>query len=174
MVVEFFEPGKPNGILSNFYIHYKPLEYNGREYNSSGQIYHVLKYDYNEAPPENKLMIDYLGQLNTPYKSKVAANIYKNRTYRYHSQQVIVGKAVDFNSIVHPKVEEEKVKIFNMEKALRIKFATKDECKWFLLDTGEEEIKEVSPFNSFWGTGPLGKGRNELGKLLMKLRDELD
>jgi predicted NAD-dependent protein-ADP-ribosyltransferase YbiA (DUF1768 family) len=42
------------------------------------------------------------------------------------------------------------------------------------LQTGKKKIVEDSPKDSFWGWGPDRKGRNELGKLWMKLRKEIN
>lgn len=42
-----------------------------------------------------------------------------------------------------------------------------------LLETGDAEIVEDSPKDSFWGWGSDRSGRNALGKVWMKLRDEL-
>lgn len=59
-----------------------------------------------------------------------------------------------------------------MNWAVREKF--KDEkLAEMLLDTGEEEIVEGNSWNdTFWGVCE-GKGQNHLGKILMKVRDEL-
>jgi ribA/ribD-fused uncharacterized protein len=42
-----------------------------------------------------------------------------------------------------------------------------------LLQTGSAEIVEDSPYDSFWGVGDTWQGRNELGRLWMRLRKEL-
>ena len=42
-----------------------------------------------------------------------------------------------------------------------------------LRQTGDLYMVEDSPYDDFWGWGPDKKGRNELGKVWMKLRDEL-
>jgi ribA/ribD-fused uncharacterized protein len=42
-----------------------------------------------------------------------------------------------------------------------------------LLQTENEYLVEDSPVDSFWGWGSDKKGRNELGKVWMKLREEL-
>jgi ribA/ribD-fused uncharacterized protein len=42
-----------------------------------------------------------------------------------------------------------------------------------LLKTGERELIEASPIDAFWGWGPDKSGRNELGKVWMRLREEL-
>ncbi|HEX2549583.1 MAG TPA: NADAR domain-containing protein, partial [Gammaproteobacteria bacterium] len=42
-----------------------------------------------------------------------------------------------------------------------------------LFSTGDEEIAEDSPTDSFWGLGPDGGGQNNLGKILMQVRQVL-
>lgn len=41
-----------------------------------------------------------------------------------------------------------------------------------LQETGEAEIIEDSPTDSFWGRGPDWKGENHLGKIWMEIREE--
>lgn len=42
-----------------------------------------------------------------------------------------------------------------------------------LLQTKDYLIVEDSPKDAFWGWGPNRDGENQLGKLWMKLRDEI-
>jgi ribA/ribD-fused uncharacterized protein len=60
-----------------------------------------------------------------------------------------------------------------MEKALRAKFEQNPELKKKLLETEGVELIEGNTWgDTFWGQ-VNGKGSNKLGKLLMKIRDEL-
>ena len=59
-----------------------------------------------------------------------------------------------------------------MLKALRVKFSD-DDLKRKLLETGKKKLVEHTSNDSYWGDGGDGKGRNRLGELLMKVRDEL-
>ena len=45
--------------------------------------------------------------------------------------------------------------------------------KELLINTGDAFLIEASPVDSYWGEGKYGTGKNRLGILLMKLRDEL-
>ncbi len=65
------------------------------------------------------------------------------------------------------------VKLGLMEKFLRLKIEQNPYVKKKLLQTGDYLICEDSPKDTFWGIGPNRDGRNELGKLWMKLRSEL-
>lgn len=65
------------------------------------------------------------------------------------------------------------IKLQVMEKLLRLKLEQNPYVKKKLLLTGDLRICEDSPKDSFWGIGKNRDGRNELGKLWMKLREEV-
>lgn len=67
----------------------------------------------------------------------------------------------------------EHVKEDFMLKGLRAKFNTHENLKRRLLETGNAILIEDSPYDSYWGVGRNGDGKNRLGYLLMQLRDEL-
>ncbi len=60
-----------------------------------------------------------------------------------------------------------------MEEILRAKLAQHPYIQRKLRESGNREIVENSPTDSFWGRGPDWKGQNHLGKLWMKLRIEM-
>jgi ribA/ribD-fused uncharacterized protein len=63
----------------------------------------------------------------------------------------------------------QKIKEYRMEQILILKFSDLI-LKKKLLDTKDAMLIEDSKTDAFWGIGKNGKGRNELGKLLMKIR----
>lgn len=60
-----------------------------------------------------------------------------------------------------------------MYTALMAKFTQHQETREKLLSTGEARIIEHTKNDAYWGDGGDGSGRNRLGELLMKLRQEL-
>lgn len=60
-----------------------------------------------------------------------------------------------------------------MEDIIRQKLRQNPYVMHKLLQTGKRKIIEDSPKDSFWGWGSKRDGRNELGKIWMKLRDEV-
>lgn len=67
----------------------------------------------------------------------------------------------------------EDVKITVMTGLIRTKFSWHN-LKNGLLQTGNSELVEGNYWGDrFWGQCPLGNGRNELGKILMQVRQEL-
>ncbi|PCH42128.1 DUF1768-domain-containing protein [Wolfiporia cocos MD-104 SS10] len=65
------------------------------------------------------------------------------------------------------------VNVQKMDDALWHKFTQHDSLKRKLLATGDAELIENSDRDAFWGIGADGKGRNELGKALERLRTRL-
>jgi hypothetical protein len=64
-------------------------------------------------------------------------------------------------------------KIAIMEEILRAKFEEHEDVRDALKRTGEREIIENSPVDSYWGIGPNKDGQNMLGKIWMKIRSKL-
>jgi len=64
-------------------------------------------------------------------------------------------------------------KVIYMWKGVNAKFKQNDYLKQYLLDTGDAELIENSPYDSFWGRGKNWDGKNMLGKMLMKLRSNI-
>jgi len=64
------------------------------------------------------------------------------------------------------------VKVGIMLTGLRAKFKNKI-LRDKLLNTGDAIIHENSHTDEFWGCGSEGKGKSMLGKLLMKVREEI-
>ena len=65
----------------------------------------------------------------------------------------------------------DEVKIDVMRKALLAKFGQHDKLRKLLVDTEKRKLVERSPYDSFWGDGGDGSGKNWLGVLLMEIRD---
>jgi ribA/ribD-fused uncharacterized protein len=53
------------------------------------------------------------------------------------------------------------------------KFAAHSDIRAVLLTTGDEEIVEDTSTDHYWGRGRTGKGRNMLGRILMRTRTQL-
>jgi|SRR5579859_833538 len=68
------------------------------------------------------------------------------------------------------RADWEQVKDDVMRKAVLKKFKTHADIRALLLGTGDEEIVENSPTDSYWGCGKDGTGKNMLGKILMETR----
>ncbi len=86
--------------------------------------------------------------------------------------------AVDAKRIARRNVDKQNkdwlnINISIMEELLRAKIDQHPYVKQKLLETKDLIICEDSPYDSFWGIGKDRNGENWLGKLWMKLRDEI-
>ncbi|MCK6261722.1 GTP cyclohydrolase II [Vibrio sp. ZSDE26] len=61
-----------------------------------------------------------------------------------------------------------------MEYIVQQKFTQHTQLAFHLVNTGETELKEHSHKDDFWGDGGDGRGSNELGRILMNVRSELN
>ena len=67
----------------------------------------------------------------------------------------------------------EQIKDKVMEDCVRDKFTRNEELRQRLLDTGDEELVEGNVWgDQYWGVC-RGRGKNMLGKILMRVREEL-
>ena len=60
-----------------------------------------------------------------------------------------------------------------MYKAVLAKFTQHPELKELLLSTNDSILIEHTQNDSYWGDGGDGSGENMLGKILMRVRDEI-
>jgi ribA/ribD-fused uncharacterized protein len=60
-----------------------------------------------------------------------------------------------------------------MLDVLRMKFNSHPHCQSVLLSTKNSNLAERTIKDNYWADGGDGSGKNMLGKLLMKVRDEL-
>ena len=66
----------------------------------------------------------------------------------------------------------ETVKIGLMTDAIRAKFTAHEDLRKILLSTGNAVIVEHTKNDKYWGDGGDGSGKNMLGVILMRVRDE--
>lgn len=67
----------------------------------------------------------------------------------------------------------ESVKVGVMREAVEAKFLQHAELRTLLLSTGDTRLIEHTENDAFWGDGGDGSGRNELGRILMAVRQRL-
>ena len=74
---------------------------------------------------------------------------------------------------LRPDWEEIKVEV--MEEIVRAKFTQNEVLKWRLIATGDAYLEEGNTWHdTCWGVdAKTGEGQNHLGKILMKVREEL-
>lgn len=61
-----------------------------------------------------------------------------------------------------------------MQEYLVSKFTNNPDCAEYLLNTGDNEIKEINNWHDYyWGCTANGEGKNKLGIFLMAIRESL-
>jgi len=124
--------------------------------------------------------------LSNFYRTSV---MYKNMMFTsseaaYQSQKTLNGinqlkftklnpfqaKKAGVNVLIRPDWEQIKDQV--MEDCVRDKFTRNLDLRQLLLETGDEELVEGNDWgDTYWGVCN-GKGKNMLGKILMKIREE--
>lgn len=130
--------------------------------------------------------------LSNFYPEKV---IYEGRTYPTAEHAYVASKTTDedirsritkiptpgqakrFGREMYLRSDWNSIKIREMRKILEYKFcyARSDSFLYsMLLSTAPAILIEGNTWgDTFWGESPIGRGRNELGKLLMAIRDDI-
>lgn len=144
MAIKFYKTAEKYGAFSNFSRH--PITMDGITFKTSEHYFQAAKFGCMD--------VDYAIRIEKASTPDEAARLGRSRNHE-----------------IQPRWDE--FRDDYMMNALRAKFTQHTELKELLLSTDDEEIIEDSPIDSYWGCGKDGKGKNMLGQLLMKLRDEL-
>ena len=101
---------------------------------------------------------------------KIAPEIAQKIAESFSAQ---AAKKIAHENIYKQDAHWDDIKLEIMENLLRAKLEQNPYVKEKLLQTKNYLICEDSPKDAFWGIGPNRDGQNQLGKLWMKLREEL-
>jgi N-glycosidase YbiA len=145
MTIFFYKVCEPYGCFSNFSPH--EIQMGGEIWPTSEHYYQAQKF----TGTRDHHLCQQIQQASSP---ELAAAIGRNPIH-----------------VVRKDWHELKTAI--MYKVVFTKFKSHADLKKLLLSTGEELIIENSPTDSYWGCGPDGLGQNQLGKVLMQIRQEL-
>ncbi|KAG8990906.1 hypothetical protein FRB93_002978 [Tulasnella sp. JGI-2019a] len=139
----FYERTDPHYGFTNFSPH--EVEYDGKVYPTSEHLFQALKFLKNRP-----LIAERIRTVGPQPRMAL------NEAHRYASD--VRKDWFDVN-------------IRMMDRVLRHKFSQHRELRRELLSTGDDYLVEDAGANdAFWGNGADGRGRNELGKALMRLR----
>jgi ribA/ribD-fused uncharacterized protein len=122
------------------------VDWQGRRWPTSEHAYQASIFM--ETAPE---VVELIAEARSAHDAQKIARLYKDR---------------------RPENWDE-VKISVMEDICRHKLLQNPYVWAKLVQTGDLEIVEDSPKDDFWGWGPNRDGRNELGKIWMRLREEI-
>jgi len=117
------------------------------------QVWATAEHAYQAAKFTDRELVSMIQNSTSPHEAKKLGQEYKS--YR------------------NPDWDKPEIKLATMEGILRTKRDQHLLVRQKLRETDGAELVEDSPTDSFWGSGPDGKGANHSGKLWMKLRSEL-
>jgi len=145
MTIYFYKVSDPYGCFSNFSAH--PIQVEGSYWQTVEHYYQAQKF----VGTENERLIAVIRQTQTPME---AATLGRDRTRK-----------------LRPDWEQVKRQV--MWQGVLTKFLTHTDIQAILLDTGDELIVEDSPTDYYWGCGQDKTGQNQLGEILMNVRQEV-
>ena len=157
--LDFYYPNQPGFVFTNFYQPATPIEIDGEFWPTTEHYYQACKFNRGSAEWKK---IQSLPNADAVYKF-----IYPNSPR-------------DYTHIpAHTTADEWDAKKDDvMMVALRAKAKNVPEFRQTLEDSGSALLFEVSPKDSYWGTGKNKRtgetGKNILGSMLMQVRDEIN
>lgn len=152
------------------------------------RLYFGLDYDENSAEPINFLETRW--QDLSPFSAhevEIDDVVYKTAEHAYQALRTVPEARERVVSARSPldawrqgqlsKERNELVADFDkdalMELVFRAKLAQHGDVRRVLFASGNRELLKVYDKDYYWGTGADGSGDNKMGKLWMKLREEL-
>jgi ribA/ribD-fused uncharacterized protein len=145
------------GFLSNY--HEAPVTLDGEVWRSTEFYYQAQK----SQAPEYRAAIR--NAKNADHAKGIGSDPRRSRKSRKRSW--FHGRLDQLRS------DWDQVKLTVMETAVQAKFRQDPQLRALLLATGEAEIVEDSAHDPYWGIGRDGRGENRMGRLLMKVRQEI-
>lgn len=142
-VIKFYSNKGKYGCFSNFSNH--PVSVFGMRWKTSEHAFQAQKF---KGAPAHHFKAVHVAR--TPMEAKRIGNSRKRPLRK----------------------DWESVKDDVMYQVVKAKFMQHDECRELLLSTGDAKIVENAPYDSYWGCGKTGKGKNKLGKILMRVRED--
>jgi ribA/ribD-fused uncharacterized protein len=106
------------------------------------------------------------------YQAQKFTDAALRQSIRKAAKPIIAKNLADKNK-AGMRPDWDQVKDDVMYRAVRRKFELHPELKAMLLATGDEDIVETAPTDTYWGVGRDGTGQNKLGKIIARIRDEL-
>lgn len=143
--VYYINKDKEVRFLSNFSKH--PVVIDGKRYATSEHYFQAAKF-FNTDPKWAEEI------RNSPNPAQ-AAKMGNDRSHK-----------------IQPKWDEEWA-MYHMGRVLLAKALQNKLVKEQILETGDAYIVERAPWDAIWGDGKNGDGRNQLGRLWIRVRNRL-
>lgn len=162
-IIYFYDIKEEYGYYSNFSPYSVVIE---------GIKYQTVEHYFQSQKFTDSWYRELIKNANTPGIARLLAHQEIGGGYKWRT---------DLNPYIQKSIDQEikwienweNIKLDIMYVGIYAKFTQHLDLQQKLLDTGNAEIAENSPRDNYWGIGKNRDGQNHLGRLLMKLRDEL-
>lgn len=153
--IRFYDKNEPYYEFTNFTDGY-PITIDGETWDTVEQYYQAMKFNGN---PQYQRIIR---EFKTNNNDSAAKNVSAARKAFNFAQSHKNAKRKDWKN----------VSLRVMEKALVAKFSQHPQLQKRLLDTNDLIlIEDAGKYDTFYGAGRDGEGKNHLGQLLMNIRE---
>ena len=174
--IVFYKPKELFYEFSNFYQ--CSIQLLNKEWLNAEQYYQAMKF-YLPNSPEHMEYFELIHKTDSPMKAFALGCQKKQNGVR--GQWFINKKTCkeSLNNVINkykhlkPRDDWDLIKMSIMTDVLSAKFTQHKYLKDLLLSTHNSEIIEDSPRDYYWGIGKNKNGQNNLGKLLVKVRQSL-
>lgn len=155
---------------------------------NTDHLFFGVDYDPNSKEPINFVETRFHDlSAFSAHEVEIEGVVYKTAEHAYQALRVVPearGSVVTARSPMDAWREGQKCKAQKlllpsydkyviMESVTRAKLAQHQDVKNVLLATGDRDLLKVYDTDYDWGTGADGSGQNNMGKLWMRLREEL-
>ncbi len=141
--------------LEIFYIYFSP--YTAHAIEIGGLVYPTVEHAYQCARYTDTQIIEEIRNARSAVKAWEVSSKYKH-------EQI-------------PEFKQESYKLEIMEKMMRLKVEQHEDVRTALVNSGDvmivKHIVTPPPGDGFWDDGEDGSGLNHIGRIWMKMRDEL-
>jgi ribA/ribD-fused uncharacterized protein len=174
--VLFYDAKGESGFLSNFYGRSESKQFmlniGGSEYQTVEHFFQASKFT---ALPDNIPAMRYaeiIRNSSTPNIAKVLAGQKVGGGYPWRTKlNTVIAQYLAEGVVLRP--DWEAVKDDVMYEAVKCKFLQNPRLADMLLATGDKHLIEHTKRDAYWGDAGDGSGKNKLGQILMKVREEL-
>jgi len=171
-----YKKGKPYNVFSNFYgkkdmASFK-LVLDGQEWTSTEHYFQAQKFLPEDATQAQKDYAEVIRNAKTPSMTRILGKQKRVGGYKWKTDlNPFIEEANKAGVTMRPDWDQVKESV--MRKAVTAKFTQNPSLRKVLLSTKDAILIEDSPWDSEWGNGKNGNGKNKLGKILMKVREKL-
>ena len=177
----FYDKKEPFYEFSNFFTNKnsKPIVFiNDLYWRSTEQYFQAAKFFL----PESARHMEYYNIIQSTDSPMKCVILGQQKIKGGYAGKWVVNKLTDdrtLNDVIHqysdlailPDWHTDRDDI--MYTALTFKFTQNKDLEKMLIKTGTTEIIEASPRDNYWGWGADKQGKNMLGKILMRVRSDL-